>query len=318
MEYRIIRDGELYHHGIKGQKWGRRLYQNADGSLTPLGKIRYNHNSDFKKSVDRANALKKARAAKEAKKTEAEKKAEIMKSSDPEYILKNKNLLTTDEMNACINRINTEARLKAMIPEKETGLKALHNKMQNISTTADKASNMVSSVDKAFKTLTGTGLGQSVCKALGIETKKKKAFDLDDFTKNIDKKSNQEIADVANRLKNMNNIYNYQKKQQADNSQNNNNASNNKTAAYSNVNGRANKDDIPHVKNATMNSNKKKNTETYTGTVEGTGTSRYQNTSTNWDDNPTWYDTTPSSSNYNNRANVGHDYLQLLLEDKNR
>ena len=32
---------ELYHHGIKGQKWGIRRYQNPDGSLTPAGKKRY-------------------------------------------------------------------------------------------------------------------------------------------------------------------------------------------------------------------------------------------------------------------------------------
>ena len=29
---------ELYHHGVKGQKWGIRRYQNVDGSLTPAGK----------------------------------------------------------------------------------------------------------------------------------------------------------------------------------------------------------------------------------------------------------------------------------------
>ena len=32
---------ELYHHGIKGQKHGQRRYQNADGSLTPLGREHY-------------------------------------------------------------------------------------------------------------------------------------------------------------------------------------------------------------------------------------------------------------------------------------
>ena len=37
----IIHNGELYHHGIKGQKWGRRRYQNPDGTLTPAGKKRY-------------------------------------------------------------------------------------------------------------------------------------------------------------------------------------------------------------------------------------------------------------------------------------
>ena len=32
---------ELYHHGIIGQKWGVRRYQNSDGTLTSEGKIRY-------------------------------------------------------------------------------------------------------------------------------------------------------------------------------------------------------------------------------------------------------------------------------------
>lgn len=32
---------ELYHHGILGQKWGVRRYQNQDGSLTAAGRKRY-------------------------------------------------------------------------------------------------------------------------------------------------------------------------------------------------------------------------------------------------------------------------------------
>lgn len=31
----------LVHHGIKGQRWGIRRYQNEDGSLTPAGVRRY-------------------------------------------------------------------------------------------------------------------------------------------------------------------------------------------------------------------------------------------------------------------------------------
>ena len=32
---------ELTHHGIVGQKWGIRRYQNKDGTLTEAGKKRY-------------------------------------------------------------------------------------------------------------------------------------------------------------------------------------------------------------------------------------------------------------------------------------
>lgn len=37
---------ELYHHGIKGMRWGVRRFQNPDGTLTAAGKRREQANSD--------------------------------------------------------------------------------------------------------------------------------------------------------------------------------------------------------------------------------------------------------------------------------
>jgi len=39
----------LMHHGIKGQKWGVRRFQNEDGSLTGAGKKRYGFDSALRK-----------------------------------------------------------------------------------------------------------------------------------------------------------------------------------------------------------------------------------------------------------------------------
>ena len=42
-----IQDDELYHHGVKGQRWGLRRFQNEDGSLTDAGRNRYGIGSGF-------------------------------------------------------------------------------------------------------------------------------------------------------------------------------------------------------------------------------------------------------------------------------
>ena len=53
---------ELYHHGVKGMKWGVRRYQNADGSLTKDGIERYGKMSNDKLQKTLYKQVKKARA----------------------------------------------------------------------------------------------------------------------------------------------------------------------------------------------------------------------------------------------------------------
>lgn len=45
---------ELYHHGIKGQKWGVRRYQNTNGRLTNAGKKRYSDGNDNSKKSSKS------------------------------------------------------------------------------------------------------------------------------------------------------------------------------------------------------------------------------------------------------------------------
>ena len=54
---------ELYHHGIKGQRWGVRRYQNSDGTLTDAGVQRYAKSRRKYNDDDRKSALNKAAIA---------------------------------------------------------------------------------------------------------------------------------------------------------------------------------------------------------------------------------------------------------------
>ena len=61
MTYVMVRGDELYHHGIKGQKWGIRRYQNPDGTLTEAGLKRYGANgSEYLASKAKFKAATKA------------------------------------------------------------------------------------------------------------------------------------------------------------------------------------------------------------------------------------------------------------------
>lgn len=82
----------LAHHGIKGQKWGVRRFQNPDGTRTALGKKR-----ERSKNVDHD---------------------EVVKSTNPKELYKNRNQLSDKELQDRLNRVRNEQALEQMAKAK--------------------------------------------------------------------------------------------------------------------------------------------------------------------------------------------------------
>lgn len=63
----LVMPGEyICHHGIKGQKWGIRRFQNKDGSLTSEGKARYSSNTSVNKDQKTIPIAQKIQSIKDA------------------------------------------------------------------------------------------------------------------------------------------------------------------------------------------------------------------------------------------------------------
>lgn len=57
----IQNQSELYHHGVRGMKWGVRRYQNSSGRLTSLGKKRKQPDAKYDPDYAKAHTKKDVR-----------------------------------------------------------------------------------------------------------------------------------------------------------------------------------------------------------------------------------------------------------------
>lgn len=123
---------ELQHHGIKGQKWGVRRYQNKDGSLTAEGRKKYGDKDNFEKQYpeDVKKKMKKTKSGVDKGKEyveKAQKDAEEgrqktnrkAKQATEDAVRERAYKMTDQELRAAVNRLNMEERYTQVMKERE-------------------------------------------------------------------------------------------------------------------------------------------------------------------------------------------------------
>lgn len=123
----------VQHHGIKGQKWGVRRFQNTDGSLTAEGKKRYS-SGDYEGALHKVNTAGKA--VDEVKKYKASHQKK--NDSDTERRIRKGIAEMSDvELQKRVQRLNMEDNYTRMMLHRENLKKgeSFVNKSLDVSTT---------------------------------------------------------------------------------------------------------------------------------------------------------------------------------------
>lgn len=109
---------ELYHHGIIGQKWGVRRYQNRDGSLTAEGRKHYGVHGNAKNKVFAYADSAASQIGKTAKKAGAAVSKAANASVNyvgKRFKMHHPSLLTNEELSEYTRRIAQENSYKDMV-----------------------------------------------------------------------------------------------------------------------------------------------------------------------------------------------------------
>ena len=94
--YAVAYSKSLSHHGIKGQKWGRRRYQYEDGSLTADGRRRYGLGERIRARAQYKIDKKAAKEARKARDNKAYKEVENAEKSIEKKYRRGQNLSKKD------------------------------------------------------------------------------------------------------------------------------------------------------------------------------------------------------------------------------
>lgn len=127
----------IAHHGIKGQKWGVRRFQNPDGTRTALGKSRGKSMKDRIKA--RSEQRSEARAEKKA--VSAEERHEKLRQQvirHPKDLYKHKAEFSKEEVEKIIKDIEFDRKIKDVkISEIKRGMESYSRLKEAFKTTSE-------------------------------------------------------------------------------------------------------------------------------------------------------------------------------------